>query len=119
MAVDIHPAARIGSGILLDHGTGVVIGETAVIGDQVSIMQAVTLGGTGKQTGDRHPKIGRGVLLGAGCRVLGNIPVGDGALIASVRHAAIIHCCLLLHVACLNFVLGYKVACRLRECRIS
>ena len=81
--VDINPRARIGRGIMLDHGTGVVIGETAVIGDQVSIMQGVTLGGTGKSDQDRHPKIGNGVLIGAGAIVLGNIHVGDCARIAA------------------------------------
>lgn len=65
LAVDIHPAARIGKGVLLDHGTGVVIGETCVIGDNVSIMQGVTLGGTGKEAGNRHPKVHPGVLIGA------------------------------------------------------
>ncbi|KAK1296274.1 putative serine acetyltransferase 2 [Acorus calamus] len=82
-AVDIHPAAKIGEGILLDHGTGVVIGETAVVGNRVSLMQAVTLGGTGKETGDRHPKIGQGALIGAGATILGNIIVGEGAMIAA------------------------------------
>jgi len=82
-AVDIHPAARIGKGILLDHGTGVVIGETAVIGDNCSLLQNITLGGTGKETGDRHPKIGRNVLIGANATVLGNIQVGEGAQIAA------------------------------------
>jgi len=81
--VDIHPATRIGSGIFIDHGTGIVIGETAVIGDEVSMLQGVTLGGTGKERGDRHPKIGRGVLLGANATVLGNITIGDYAKIAS------------------------------------
>lgn len=81
--VDIHPAAKIGEGILLDHGTGLVIGETAVIGDRVSLMQGVTLGGSGKETGDRHPKVGQGVLIGASVTVLGNIKIGDGAMIAS------------------------------------
>jgi serine O-acetyltransferase len=76
-AVDIHPAARIGKGIMFDHATGIVIGETAVVGDMVSIMQSVTLGGTGKNTGDRHPKVGNGVLIGAGAKVLGNIHLGD------------------------------------------
>ena len=76
-AVDINPAARIGIGIMLDHGTGIVIGETAAIGDNCSILQGVTLGGTGKETGDRHPKIGDNVLIGAGAKVLGNIKVGD------------------------------------------
>jgi serine O-acetyltransferase len=81
--VDIHPAARVGSGVFLDHGTGIVVGETAVVGDEVSMLHGVTLGGTGAQRGDRHPKIGRGVLLGAGAKVLGAIEVGDYAKIAS------------------------------------
>ena len=81
--VDIHPAARMGSGLFLDHGTGIVIGETAVVGDEVSMLHAVTLGGTGAERGDRHPKIGRGVLLGAGAKVLGNITIGDYAKVAS------------------------------------
>ena len=81
--VDIHPAARIGSGVFVDHGTGIVIGETAVVGDDVSMLHGVTLGGTGAERGDRHPKIGKGVLLGAGAKVLGNIEIGDYAKIAS------------------------------------
>ena len=81
--VDIHPAARMGSGLFLDHGTGIVIGETAVVGDEVSMLHAVTLGGTGAERGDRHPKIGKGVLLGAGAKVLGNITIGDYAKVAS------------------------------------
>ncbi|AWM77898.1 serine O-acetyltransferase [Phenylobacterium parvum] len=81
--VDIHPATQIGSGVFIDHGTGIVIGETAVIGDDVSLLQGVTLGGTGAERGDRHPKIGRGVLLGAGAKVLGNIQIGDYAKVAS------------------------------------
>jgi serine O-acetyltransferase len=81
--VDIHPATRIGSGVFIDHGTGIVVGETAVIGDEVSMLQGVTLGGTGAERGDRHPKVGRGVLLGAGAKVLGNITIGDYAKIAS------------------------------------
>ena len=81
--VDIHPAARIGSGVFIDHGTGIVIGETAVVGDDVSMLHGVTLGGTGAERGDRHPKIGKGVLLGAGAKVLGNITIGDYAKIAS------------------------------------
>ncbi len=81
--VDIHPAARIGSGVFFDHGTGIVVGETAVIGDDVSMLHGVTLGGTGSERGDRHPKIGKGVLLGAGAKVLGNIQIGDYAKIAS------------------------------------
>ncbi|KAG1342150.1 serine acetyltransferase 1, chloroplastic [Cocos nucifera] len=82
-AVDIHPGARIGSGVLLDHATGVVIGETAVVGDDVSILHGVTLGGTGKKRGDRHPKIGDGVLVGAGTQILGNVEVGEGAKIGA------------------------------------
>lgn len=81
--VDIHPATVIGSGVFIDHGTGIVIGETAVIGDDVSMLQGVTLGGTGKERGDRHPKIGKGVLLGANAIVLGNIAIGDYAKVAS------------------------------------
>ena len=76
-AVDIHPAAKLGRGIMMDHATGVVIGETAVVEDDVSIMHDVTLGGTGKESGDRHPKIRRGVLLSMGAKVLGNIEVGE------------------------------------------
>ncbi|KAF8049058.1 hypothetical protein N665_2307s0001 [Sinapis alba] len=82
-AVDFHPGAKIGKGVLLDHATGVVIGETAVVGDNVSILHGVTLGGTGKQCGDRHPKIGDGVLIGAGTCVLGNITIGEGAKVGS------------------------------------
>ena len=82
-SVDIHPAARIGKGIMLDHGTGIVIGETAVVEDNVSMMQSVTLGGTGKDSGDRHPKIRQGVLIGAGSKVLGNIDIGEGVHISS------------------------------------
>ncbi|KAH7665470.1 serine O-acetyltransferase protein [Dioscorea alata] len=82
-AVDIHPAARIGEGVLLDHATGVVIGETAVVGENVSILHNVTLGGTGKVGGDRHPKIGDGVLVGAGTQILGNVRIGDGAKIGA------------------------------------
>ncbi|KAL0333796.1 UNVERIFIED_CONTAM: Serine acetyltransferase 5 [Sesamum angustifolium] len=82
-SVDIHPAAKIGKGILFDHATGVVVGETAVIGNNVSILHHVTLGGTGKSGGDRHPKIGDGVLIGAGATILGNIKIGDGAKIGA------------------------------------
>ena len=81
--VDIHPAANIGHGVLIDHGTGVVIGETAVVGNNVSILQSVTLGGTGKEEGDRHPKIGDGVLISAGAKILGNIQIGTGAKIGA------------------------------------
>lgn len=82
-AIDIHPAAVMGRGIMLDHGSGLVIGETAVVEDDVSILQNVTLGGTGKQTGDRHPKVRRGALIGAGAKILGNIEVGVGAKIGA------------------------------------
>jgi serine O-acetyltransferase len=81
--VDIHPAAKLGSGLLLDHATGIVIGETAVVDDDVSILHEVTLGGTGKQTGDRHPKVRRGVLLGAGAKILGNVTIGEGAKVGA------------------------------------
>jgi serine O-acetyltransferase len=80
---DIHPAARFGQGILLDHATGLVVGETAVVEDNVSIMQNVTLGGTGKESGDRHPKVRRGVLIGAGAKILGNIEIGACSRIAA------------------------------------
>ncbi|WP_052201496.1 serine O-acetyltransferase [Ensifer sp. ZNC0028] len=80
---DIHPAACIGKAVMLDHGSGIVIGETSVIEDQVSILQNVTLGGTGKETGDRHPKIRRGVMLGAGAKILGNIEVGAYSKVAA------------------------------------
>ena len=82
-AMDIHPAARIGRGIMIDHGTAVVIGETAVMEDDVSMLHEVTLGGTGKEMGDRHPKIRRGVLIGAGAKIIGNIEIGEGAKIGS------------------------------------
>lgn len=81
--VDIHPAARIGKGILIDHGTGVVIGETAVVEDNVSMLHEVTLGGTGKEHGDRHPKVRHGVLIGAGAKILGNVEIGAGAKIGA------------------------------------
>jgi serine O-acetyltransferase len=80
---DIHPAARIGRGIFLDHATGLVVGETALIEDDVSILHDVTLGGTGKEAGDRHPKIRRGVMIGAGAKILGNIEVGHCSRIAA------------------------------------
>ena len=83
MTIDIHPGAVIGKGIMIDHGHGIVIGETAVVGDQVSLLHSVTLGGTGKDFGDRHPKIEDGVLLGAGAKVLGNITVGQCSRVAS------------------------------------
>lgn len=81
--VDIHPAARIGSGVMLDHGSGIVIGETAVVEDDVSILQDVTLGGTGRETGDRHPKVRRGVMIGAGAKILGNFEVGECSRVAA------------------------------------
>jgi serine O-acetyltransferase len=82
-SVDIHPGARFGKGIMLDHATGFVVGETAVIGDHCSFLHGVTLGGSGKEVGDRHPKIGDNVLIGAGAKVLGNIRVGNCSRIAS------------------------------------
>lgn len=82
-SIDIHPAATLGKGIMLDHGTGIVIGETAVVEDNVSIMQSVTLGGTGKETGDRHPKIRQGVLIGPGSKILGNIEIGEGVHVSA------------------------------------
>ncbi|MEM1383135.1 MAG: serine O-acetyltransferase [Pseudomonadota bacterium] len=81
--VDIHPGARVGKGIMIDHAHSIVIGETAVVGDDVSMLHSVTLGGTGKEGGDRHPKIGDGVLIGAGAKVLGNIQVGRCSRIAA------------------------------------
>lgn len=81
--IDIHPAARIGVGIMLDHGSGIVVGETATIGDNCSLLHSVTLGGTGKEGGDRHPKIGESVMIGAGAKVLGNIKVGKCSRIAA------------------------------------
>ncbi|MEO1638673.1 MAG: serine O-acetyltransferase [Pseudomonadota bacterium] len=81
--VDIHPAARIGKGIMIDHAHSIVVGETAVVGDNVSMLHSVTLGGTGKEDDDRHPKIGDGVLIGAGAKVLGNIKVGHCSRIAA------------------------------------
>lgn len=81
--VDVHPLARIGCGIMLDHATGIVIGETAVVEDDASILQSATLSGTGKTSGDRHPKIREGVMIGAGATTLGNIEVGRGAKIGA------------------------------------
>ena len=80
---DIHPAARIGKGVFLDHATGFVVGATATIDDDVSILQNVTLGGTGKESGDRHPKVRRGVMIGAGAKILGNIEVGEYSRVAA------------------------------------
>ena len=82
-AMDIHPAARIGGGVFIDHGTGVVIGETAVVGNDCTLFQDVTLGGTGKDRGDRHPKVGDGVLVCAGAKILGNVRIGAGAKIGA------------------------------------
>jgi serine O-acetyltransferase len=82
-SLDIHPNASIGKGVMIDHGHDIVIGETCVIEDNVSMMQGVTLGGTGKETGDRHPKIRRGVLIGAGAKVLGNIEIGHCSRVAA------------------------------------
>lgn len=82
-ALDIHPAVPVGRGVFIDHGTGIVVGETAVIGDDVSIMHGVSLGGTGKERGDRHPKVRDGVLLSIGAKVLGNIEVGRGAKVGA------------------------------------
>lgn len=81
--VDIHPNARMGKGILIDHAHSIVIGETAVVGDNVSMLHSVTLGGTGKADGDRHPKIGNGVLIGAGAAILGNITIGNCSRVAA------------------------------------
>lgn len=81
--VDIHPAARIGRGIMIDHATGVVIGETSVIGNNVSLLHSVTLGGCGSESGDRHPKVADGVMISTGAKLLGNIQIGEGAKIAA------------------------------------
>ena len=81
--VDLHPLARIGAAVLLDHGTGIVVGETATIGDGCTILHGVTLGGTGKDHGDRHPKVGNHVLIGAGTSILGNIHIGEAAKIGA------------------------------------
>ncbi len=81
--VDIHPAAKVGQGVMFDHATGIVVGETAVIEDNVSILQNVTLGGTGHESGDRHPKIRQNVLIGAGAKILGNIEIGEGSKVGA------------------------------------
>jgi serine O-acetyltransferase len=81
--IEIHPGAQIGRRVFIDHGTGVVIGETAIVGDDVTLYQGVTLGGTGKQSGKRHPTIGNGVFIGSGAKLLGNFTVGEGAKIAA------------------------------------
>ena len=81
--VDIHPAARFGRRVFIDHATGIVVGETAVVDDDVSMLHGVTLGGTGKESGDRHPKVRRGVLLAAGAKILGNVVIGEGAKVGA------------------------------------
>ncbi len=81
--IEIHPGARIGKGLFIDHGMGVVVGETSIIGDNVTLFQGATLGGTGKETGKRHPTIGNQVVVGAGAKILGNITVGDHAYIGA------------------------------------
>jgi len=82
-SIDIHPNAKIGAGVFIDHAHGIVIGETAVVEDDVSMLHSVTLGGTGKAGGDRHPKVRKGVMIGAGAKILGNIEIGEGARIAA------------------------------------
>ena len=82
-AIDIRPAVPVGQGVFIDHGTGLVVGETAVIGNNVSILQEVTLGGTGKEHGDRHPKVRDGMLISAGAKVLGNIVLGAGCKVGA------------------------------------
>ena len=81
--VDIHPAAKIGKGVMFDHATGIVVGETTVVEDNVSILQSVTLGGTGNESGDRHPKIRKGVMIGSGAKILGNIEIGQGSKVGA------------------------------------
>jgi serine O-acetyltransferase len=81
--IEIHPGAQIGDGLLIDHGTGVVIGETAVVGNNVTLYQGVTLGGTGKETGKRHPTLGNNIVVGAGAKILGNIVIGDNSYIGA------------------------------------
>ena len=81
--VDIHPGAKIGSGIMLDHATGLVIGETAIIGNNVSVLHSVTLGGNGNERGKRHPTIGNGVMISAGAKIIGNINIGEGSKIGA------------------------------------
>ncbi len=83
LQVDIHPAVPLGRGLFMDHATGIVVGATARIGDNVSLLQGVTLGGTGKEGGDRHPKIGDGVLVGAGAKILGNFEIGHCSRVAA------------------------------------
>ena len=85
LGVDIHPAAKIGKGVLIHRAASVVIGETAVVEDNVSMLHELTLGGTGKDTGDRHPKVRRNVLIGAGAKILGNLEIGEGARVGAER----------------------------------
>ena len=87
--IEIHPAAQIGKGLFIDHGMGVVIGETSIVGDNVTLFQGVTLGGTGKETGKRHPTLGNNIVVGAGAKILGNIKVGDNSYIGA--NAVVIH----------------------------
>ena len=81
--IEIHPGARIGKGVFIDHGMGVIVGETSIVGDSVTLFQGVTLGGTGKETGKRHPTIGDNVVIGAGAKVLGNITIGDNSYVGA------------------------------------
>ena len=81
--IEIHPGARVGRGLFIDHGMGVIIGETSIVGDSVTLYQGVTLGGTGKETGKRHPTIGNNVVIGAGAKILGNISVGDNSYVGA------------------------------------
>jgi serine O-acetyltransferase len=81
--IEIHPGAQIGDGLLIDHGTGVVIGETAIVGNNVTLYQGVTLGGTGKETGKRHPTLGNNIVVGAGAKILGNITIGDNSYVGA------------------------------------
>jgi len=82
-AVDIHPGARMGSGIMIDHATGLVVGETAIVGDNASILHSVTLGGSGRGEGGRHPEVGSGVMISAGAKIIGNIKIGDGVKVGA------------------------------------
>ncbi len=99
-SVDIHPAAKIGSGVMFDHATGIVVGETAVIEDNVSILQEVTLGGTGNESGDRHPKVREGVMIGSGAKILGNIEIGRSSKVGagSVVLESVPACCTVVGV---------------------
>ena len=115
LGVDIHPAARIGKGVMLDHGSGLVIGETAVVEDDVSMLQNVTLGGTGKEAGDRHPKVRRGALIGAGATILGNIEIGVGAKIGA---GSVVVTAVLPFTSVVG-VPAAKLAARTRRCRGS